>query len=129
MATADVIVIGLGAIGSAVACALARRGARVVGIDRFHPPHEHGSSHGRTRITRLAVGEGAAYVPLVQRSHVLWRELEAETGLALMRRTGVLLLASQAAAAGAFHSQVGFFERTVGLARSFAITHELLTAR
>ena len=51
----DVIVIGLGAMGSATAYQLARRGARVLGIDRFHPPHELGSSHGATRITRLSV--------------------------------------------------------------------------
>jgi sarcosine oxidase len=124
---ADVAVVGLGAVGSAIACALARRGARVAGIDRWHPPHDHGSSHGRTRITRLAVGEGAAYVPLVQRSHELWRQLESDTGLALMRRTGVLVIASPGADAGAFHGQTGFFERTVGLARQFGIAHELLS--
>ena len=65
VATADVIVVGLGAVGSAVSHHLAAGGARVVGIDRFAPPHDQGSSHGLTRITRLAVGEGAAFVPLV----------------------------------------------------------------
>ena len=73
-ATGDVIVIGLGAFGSATACQLARRGASVLGIDRHAPPHDFGSSHGATRITRLAIGEGHEYVPLVQRSHALWRE-------------------------------------------------------
>lgn len=125
---ADVAVVGLGAYGSAIACALARRGARVVGIDRFHPPHVQGSSHGRTRITRLAVGEGADYVPLVQRSHVLWRELEAQTGLSLMRETGLLVLASPAADAGAFHGQADFFGSTRELALRFGIPHELLDA-
>lgn len=67
----DVIVAGLGAMGSAAALALARRGARVLGLDRFRPPHDRGSSHGDSRITRLATGEGAAYVPLVRRSHEL----------------------------------------------------------
>lgn len=127
-ATSDVIVVGLGAVGSAVACQLARRGARVLGIDRFHPPHDRGSSHGRTRITRLAVGEGAAYVPLAMRSHALWRELEAETGAALYRAVGGLVIASPAADAGAFHGRSGFFDHTCELARRFGITHELLDA-
>ena len=54
--SADVIVVGLGAMGSAVLYQLARRGARVIGIDRFHPPHHLGSSHGESRITRQAIG-------------------------------------------------------------------------
>lgn len=65
----DTIVIGLGAVGSATLYQLARRGASVLGIDQFQPPHNLGSSHGQTRITRLAVGEGDEYVPLVRRSH------------------------------------------------------------
>lgn len=124
----DVIVIGLGAVGSAVTWQLARRGARVLGLDRFHPPHEHGSSHGRTRITRLAVGEGGAFVPLVQRSHRLWREIEAETGEVLLRRTGLLTIATAEPAREAFHGSTGFFEQTVALARRFGIVHELLDA-
>ena len=76
----DVIVVGLGAMGSASLYQLARRGARVLGIDRFHPPHDHGSSHGESRITRQAIGEGEEYVPFVLRSHEIWRELEADTG-------------------------------------------------
>ena len=125
----DFIVVGLGAVGSAVAHQLARRGARVRGIDRFRPPHDHGSSHGRTRITRLAVGEGADYVPLVQRSHALWQMLQDEVGGApLYRRTGGIVIASPAADAGAFHGRAGFFARTVGLARQFGIAHELLDA-
>ena len=70
----DAIVIGLGAFGAATACQLAKSGARVLGIDRFLPPHARGSSHGDTRITRLAIGEGDAYVPLAIRSHEIWRE-------------------------------------------------------
>jgi sarcosine oxidase len=128
----EIIVVGLGAVGSALTHHLARRGAQVLGLDRFHPPHDQGSSHGRTRITRLAVGEGAAYVPLVLRSHQLWRELEA-AGHApdgpLFRRTGGLVIGSAAADAGAFHGQAGFFARTAALARQFGIAHELLDAR
>ena len=71
-------------------------GAKVVGIDRFSPPHDQGSSHGLTRITRLAVGEGAAFVPLAMRSHALWPELEAASGETLYRRTGGLVIGSAA---------------------------------
>nr|WP_297859265.1 FAD-dependent oxidoreductase [Meiothermus sp.] len=74
MNTAEAIVVGLGAMGSASLYQLARRGARVIGIDRHRPPHIYGSSHGETRITRQAIGEGAAYVPLVLRSHQIWRD-------------------------------------------------------
>lgn len=126
MGSPDVIVVGLGAMGSAVAHHLARLGAKVLGVDRFHPPHDQGSSHGRTRITRLAVGEGAAYVPLVQRSHQLWQELQPGGGEPLYRRTGGLVIASATADAGAFHGQSGFFSRTVALAQQFGITHEIL---
>jgi sarcosine oxidase len=124
----DFVVIGLGAAGSAVALQLARRGAKVVGLDRFTPPHDRGSSHGRTRITRLAVGEGAAYVPLAQRSHELWREFETATGRTLYRRTGALLIGGPAAVASSLHGHSDFFGRTCRLARQFGISHELLDA-
>ncbi|HJN94063.1 MAG TPA: FAD-dependent oxidoreductase, partial [Dehalococcoidia bacterium] len=62
----DVIIVGLGAMGSAAAYHLAKRGRRVLGIDRFHPPHRLGSSHGATRIIREAYMEDPSYVPLVQ---------------------------------------------------------------
>src|SRR5436190_17061440 len=89
---ADVVVVGLGAMGSAVARALARRGLRVVGLDRFQPPHTLGSSHGRSRIIREAYFEHPAYVPLVQRAYTLWHELEAESGQSLLRTTGGLMV-------------------------------------
>src|SRR5215218_8835773 len=72
----DVAVIGLGAMGAAALYQLARRGVKAVGIDRFSPPHPVGSTHGETRITRQAVGEGEVYVPLVLRSNTIWEELE-----------------------------------------------------
>ncbi len=75
--TFDVIVVGLGAMGSATAYQLAKRGVKVLGLDRFAPPHAFGSSHGDTRITRLACGEGAEYTPFARRSNEIWRELEA----------------------------------------------------
>ena len=125
---ADVAVIGLGAVGSAVAHYLAAGGAKVVGVDRYTPPHTHGSSHGATRITRLAIGEGHDYVPIVQRSHLLWRALEAECGETLMITTGGLVIASAASAQRPYHGQAAFFEQTVSAAERFGIVHERLTA-
>jgi len=90
--TVDVIVAGLGAMGSAIAWRLAERGARVVGLDRFAPPHGRGSSGGHTRILREAYSEGAGYVPLVRAARAEWLRLEDLSGRELFRRTGGLLL-------------------------------------
>ena len=127
MSTCDVVVVGLGAHGAAVTLQLARRGLSVLGIDRFHPPHGHGSSHGETRITRLAVGEGDEYVPLAVRSHQLWREIEAESGAALMFTTGGLVL-GQPAGGPAMHGRPDFVGETISIARRFGIAHEVLDA-
>ena len=88
----DVIVTGLGAMGSAAVRELSRRGLRVLGLDRYAPPHAHGSTHGRTRITREAYFEHPAYVPLVQRATALWTTLAQETGARLLTRTGGLMI-------------------------------------
>ena len=85
----DVVVVGLGAMGSAAVWHLARRGQRVVGLDRFVPGHERGSSHGTSRIIRLGYFEHPAYVPLLRRAYGLWRELEAATGHRLLEITGI----------------------------------------
>ncbi len=82
--TADVIVLGLGGMGSAAASALARRGATVLGFEQFPFAHHRGSSHGHTRIIRTAYYEHPAYVPLVKRAFALWRELERRTGRHLL---------------------------------------------
>jgi sarcosine oxidase len=94
----DVIVLGLGAMGSAAACHLARRGARVLGLDRFAPPHTHGSSSGRSRIIREAYFEHPAYVPMVQRAYVLWEALERGSGRRLFLRTGGVMIGPPAGA-------------------------------
>ena len=73
----DVIVCGLGIMGSATLHHLARRGKRVLGLERHAPGHDRGSSHGQTRIIRLGYFEHPSYVPLLQRAYALWRELEA----------------------------------------------------
>src|SRR6185436_18383118 len=88
----DVIIIGLGAMGSAAAYHLAKSGQRVLGLDRFSPPHTLGSSHGLTRIIREAYFEHPAYVPLVQRPYELWAELEKESGRKLFQQTGGLMI-------------------------------------
>jgi len=119
----DVIVVGLGAAGSAALCHAALSGARVLGIDRFHPPHEFGSSHGETRITRQAIGEGLQFVPLVLRSNILWRDLEAVTGKQLLVQKGGLILTDHAT-----HGPgAAFFQQTVEAARQFAIPHQILS--
>jgi sarcosine oxidase len=114
------IVVGLGAMGSAACWHLAKRGVSVIGIDQYAPPHAFGSTHGDTRITRLAVGEGGEYVPLVQRSHRLWRELEAQSGARLLTQCGGLIVS---------HPGSPFFEQTQAVAQRFGIEHERLDNR
>ncbi len=76
----DCIVLGTGGVGSAALYHLARRGVRVLGLDRFAPGHDRGSSHGQTRVIRLAYFEHPDYVPLLRRAFELWHELEAQCG-------------------------------------------------
>ena len=92
MTTYDAIVIGLGAHGSAAAYHLARRGLRVLGIERFARGHTLGSSGGLSRIIRLSYYEHPDYVPLLRRAWDLWRELERESGETLLTQTGGLYL-------------------------------------
>ncbi|MGR6739743.1 N-methyl-L-tryptophan oxidase [Pseudomonas chlororaphis] len=127
----DVVVVGLGAMGAATLYQLAKRGVKVAGIDRFAPPHDQGSSHGDTRITRQAVGEGAAYVPLAIRAQKIWRELEAQldvpTQQPLFEQCGVLVMTSSATPSGQ-DATPDFTENTLALARQFGIEHEVLDA-
>ena len=88
----DVIVVGLGAMGSATSYHLARRGARVLGLEQFAPGHTLGSSHGDSRIIRELYFENPLYVPLVRRAYELWGQLEEETGTDLLRHTGGLMI-------------------------------------
>jgi sarcosine oxidase len=122
----DAIVLGLGAMGSAALYQLAKRGGKVLGIDRFSPPHALGSTHGDTRITRQAIGEGEQYTPLVLRSNEIWREIEGRTAAELLTVTGGLVISS--AAPHALCHVPGFFDNTVAAARKFGIEHELLDA-
>ena len=106
-------------MGSAAALELARRGADVIGFDRFTPPHPWGSSHGDSRIIREAYFEGTVYVPMVQRAYERWRELERASGATLLRLTGGLMLGERGSTLvdGALRS-----------ARSHGLPHELLSA-
>lgn len=86
----DVVVVGLGAMGSAALYALAQRGRRVIGIDRFQPGHHLGSSHGESRIIRMAYYEDPVYVPLLRLAYRAWERLESHTGEHILTITGIL---------------------------------------
>ena len=92
MPSYDVGIIGLGAMGSMAALELARRGRRVIGFDRFRPPHPFGSSTGRSRIIREAYFEHPQYVPLIQRAYRLWARLEEASGRRLLVPSGGLMV-------------------------------------
>ena len=117
--TFDAIVIGLGGMGSAAAAHLASRGQRVLGLEQFQPAHDQGSSHGRSRVIRLAYFEDPAYVPLLRRAYELWRRLETDTGRRLLQVTGGLMI-------GAPDSEV--VSGSLRSAREHGLAHELLDA-
>ena len=125
---ADILVIGLGAMGSAALYQLAKRGVKAVGLDRFAPPHIMGSSHGETRITRQAVGEGRDYVPLVLDTHRIWHELEAETNAQLLNACGVVVMAPGVGETS-HHGKPNFVARSIAAADDFGITHEVLSGQ
>jgi sarcosine oxidase len=102
----DVVVVGLGAMGSAAVYHLARAGAQVLGIDQYAPPHNLGSSHGLSRIIREAYYEDPRYVPLLQRAYTLWADLEQRAEETLLTPTGGLMvgLPDQELVQGASHS-------------------------
>jgi len=108
----DAIVAGLGGMGSSVAAHAASRGMRVLGLEQFARVHDRGSSCGQSRIIRKAYFEDPAYVPLLHHAYAEWRALEAATGLAIFRETGVLLAGSPAHA-------------SVRNARASAIMHDI----
>lgn len=118
--THDVLVCGLGGMGSAAAAHLARRGLRVAGFDAHHPPHDRGASHGSTRIIRQSYFEHPAYVPLLLRAYELWRDLEARRGADLLVETGGLML-------GPPSSEVVQGSRRS--AETHGLPHEMLSAR
>lgn len=118
--TTEVLVVGLGAMGSCTLAALARRGVRTIGIDRFTPPHTEGSSHGASRIIREAYYEDPAYVPLVREAYGEWARLANESGRTLFHQTGGLC----------YGPPDGTLVRgALASARTHEVAHELLDAR
>jgi sarcosine oxidase len=116
----NAIVIGVGGIGSSTVYALARRGKRVLGLERFDVPHEMGSSHGYTRIIRLPYYEHPSYVMLLRRSYELWREIQQHVGEQLLHITGSI-------DAGPADSWV--FKGSMQSALEYDLPHEVLTGR
>jgi sarcosine oxidase len=88
----DVAIIGLGAMGAAVAWRASTRDVSVVGLDQYHPPHTLGSTHGRSRIIREAYYEHPQYVPIVQEAYGLWAELESAGRVRLFQPCGGLMI-------------------------------------
>ncbi|MYA93114.1 MAG: N-methyl-L-tryptophan oxidase [Chloroflexi bacterium] len=123
----DIIVVGLGAMGSATLYQASQRGARALGIDRYDPPHTLGSSHGDTRVTRLAIGEGEMYMPFIQRANQIWAELEAKSGRTLFHQSGGLIIAPERGAAK-FHAEGDFVRLSASIAEKYSIKYEILTA-
>jgi sarcosine oxidase len=119
VAVFDVIVVGLGGMGSAAAAHAAARGQRVLGLEQFQPDHTQGSSHGRSRVIRLAYFEHPAYVPLLRRAYELWRTLELDSGRQLLQMTGGLMI-------GAPDSDV--VSGSLRSAREHDLDHDLLDA-
>ena len=115
----DAIVVGVGGMGSAAVCQLASRGLRVLGLEQFTVPHELGSSHGLTRIIRLAFHEGPAYVPIGLRAYELWRELERRSGERVLHVTGSVHAGAPGAPA---------FEDTLRSCVEQDVPHEVLTS-
>ena len=113
------IVVGLGGMGSAAVAHLAARGQRVLGIEQFQPAHPYGSSHGRSRVIRLAYFEHPAYVPLLRRSYELWRRLQIDSARQVLQMTGGLMI-------GALDSTV--VSGSLRSAQEHDLDHELLDA-
>jgi sarcosine oxidase len=119
MSGPQIVVIGLGAAGSAALCRLARRGIRVIGIEQFQLGHDRGSSHGPTRIIRLAHFENASYVPLLRRAYALWRELEHMANRKLVILTGIAEIGPP---------EGELIRGTLAAASRHSLPHELLDA-
>ena len=119
MAHFDVIVCGLGATGCAALDRLAAAGARVLGLDRYQPGHDRGSSHGLTRVIRLGYFEHPSYVPLVRRAYELWRDLETAAGRPLLHVTGIAEIGPPNGA---------LVRGTMASAERHGLDHELLDA-
>ncbi|ORM23929.1 N-methyl-L-tryptophan oxidase [Williamsia sp. 1135] len=116
----DVIVLGLGGMGSAAAYHLAARGRRVLGLERFTPAHDQGSSHGGSRIIRQSYFEDPAYVPLLLRSYELWEKLKRDSGIDVYSVTGGLFMGP---------AEPTTFSGSLRASEQWDLAHEVLTDR
>ena len=123
----DVIVIGLGAMGSATIYQLSKTNLKICGIDQYAPPHSWGSSHGESRITRQTIGEEESYIPLVQESNKIWKTMEQESGQELFHKSGGYVLGHENSNM-LFHNTKDFIARLVELAKKYNINYALKTA-
>jgi sarcosine oxidase len=120
MPSFDVAVIGLGIMGSAALETLARRGCRVVGIERYTPLHDRGSSHGETRVIRLGYFEHPSYVPLLRAAYPVWRAIEARAATPLLTITGIVEIGMP---------QSALVAGTLASSRLHELAHEVLDAQ
>lgn len=119
MAVYDVIVVGLGGMGSSAAYHLAARGQRVLGLERFGPAHDRGSSHGGSRIIRQSYFEDPAYVPLLLRAYELWEKLERDAGREIITLTGGVFVGRPESLT---------FSGSLRASREWDLPHEILDA-
>ena len=112
-------------MGSATIFQLSKQTPNVLGLDQFAPPHTLGSTHGDTRITRQAIGEGAHFVPLALRSYQIWRELEQLSNEQLLTITGGLFVGQQNSTVRT-RNKTGWLTTTIQTAEQFGIAHRVL---
>ena len=93
----DVIVLGVGSMGSSTCYQLAKKGYKVLGLEQFDIPHELGSHSGQSRLIRKAYGEASDYVPLLERAYENWKTLESETGYQVYHKTGLVYFGAKKA--------------------------------
>jgi sarcosine oxidase len=116
----NTIVIGVGGMGSAACYQLAKRGQRVLGLEQYDIPHDMGSSHGYTRIIRLAYYEHPSYVMLLKRAYELWDEIQRHAGEQIFYKTGSI-------DAGPADSWV--FKGSLRSSVEHSLEHEVLTGQ
>src|SRR5438309_8241748 len=116
---AQVVVVGLGSMGSQALWQLARRGVAAIGIEQFAPGHDRGAGHGESRIIRSCYQEGPQYVPLIQAAFPLWRELEVETDQQLLTENGALFIG---------RADAGYVPEAIATAQQYDLPHEVLDA-
>ena len=123
--TADVIVVGLGAMGSAALYQLAKKGIKAIGIDQFRPPHTFGSSYGETRIVRQVTGQAIEYTPLALRAYEIWREVEEEAKRKLLTITGGLIVEAENSLSARKESE--YLPVIKEAATTYGIAHDILS--